>query len=234
MVTPADTPRREHENWSENATYDAILRAARAQIVASGYHNITIEDVRKEAGISRATFYFYFRGKQHLFIQLANTVMEQLYEVAGRHYPDKDEYSRIVLATVAYLEIWARETKIIGEFFALSLVDETIREMYDRHRRRFEDRIEGRLKRLLGQERIPPTDTRLLAAALSSMVEFFAFRFFATDEQVSREHFRFEDAVRILSESWYRAVYGRTPPEGYPYERHALNGATDGLSRHSA
>lgn len=230
MVTPVDAARREHEDRTENATYCAILKAARTQIAASGYHNITIDDIRKDAGISRATFYFYFRNKQHLFIQLANTVMEQLYEVAGRHYPDRDEYSRIVLSTVAYLEVWARETKIIGEFFALSLVDETIRDLYDRHRRRFEERIEGRLRRLLAQERIPATDTRLLAATLSAMVEFFAFRFFATNESVSREHFTFGEAVRILSESWYRAVYGRTPPEGYPYEQHGLIGVADGLS----
>jgi AcrR family transcriptional regulator len=227
VVAGYATPRRENGHPPENETYQGLLRAARGLIASSGYHNVTIDDIRKSAGVSRATLYFYFRNKKHLFIQLANAVMDELYDVAGQHYPDKDEYSRIVLANVAYLEIWARETKIIGEFFALSLVDETIREIYDQRRRRFEERIEARLKRLLVQGRIPETNTKLLAATLSAMVEFFAFRFFATDEEVSRRHFRFDEAVRILSESWYRAVYGRMPPEGYPYQQHRIDDAGD-------
>lgn len=220
MVTPFDTPRREHENRVENETYTQILQAAHLQISANGYHSVTIDDIVKQAGVSRATFYFYFRNKQHLFIQVANGVMNQMYEVAGRHYPNEDEYTRIVLANVAYLDVWQRETKIIGEFFALSLVDATIHEIYDRHRRRFEDRIEGRLQRLLTQGRIPRAEPKLLAATLSTMVEFFAFRFFATNEAVSCTNYPFRDAVRILSESWYRAVYGKTPPDDYPYDRH--------------
>src|SRR5579884_2129214 len=167
------TPRRESEQQPDNETYQSLLKAARKLIAELGYHSVTIDDIRRCAGVSRATFYFYFRNKQHLFIQLANAVMDELYEVAGRHYPEKDEYTRIMLANAAYLGVWARETKIIGEFFALSLVDGTIRAIYDRHRRRFEERIEGRLARLRSQERIPPTDTKLLAATLSAMVEFF-------------------------------------------------------------
>src|SRR5690348_3656690 len=154
--------------------------------------------------------------------------MNQMYEVAGKHYPNEDEYTRIVLANAAYLDVWARETKIIGEFFALSLVDPTIHKIYDRHRRRFEERIASRLGRLLMQERIPLADPKLLAATLSAMVEFFTFRFFATDEEVSRRNYRFEEAVRILSESWYRAVYGKLPPDDYPYERFRVEESRNG------
>jgi AcrR family transcriptional regulator len=228
VVTPFDTPRREHEDRAENETYNVILQAERRQIYACGYHSVTIDDIVKQAGVSRATFYFYFRNKQHLFIQVANTVMNQMYEVAGQHYPNEDEYTRIVLANAAYLDVWARETKIIGEFFALSLVDTTIHTIYDNHRRRFEERIAGRLGRLLAQKRIPPADPKLLAATLSAMVEFFAFRFFATDEVVSRRQYTFEEAVRILSETWYRAVYGRMPPDDYPYERFRQEERQDG------
>lgn len=127
-----------------------------------------------------------------------------------------------MLANVAYLDVWARQTVILRGFFALALVDQTIHQIYDRCLRRFEDRIEGRLRRLLEQGRIPPTDTGLLAATLPAMVEFFTCRFFGTDEAVSRHSFRFDQAVRILSESWYRAVYGRVPPDGYIDERHRL------------
>lgn len=209
---PAGAARRDNGFGADSHTYDSLLKAAGELIGSRGYHDVTVDDIRRAAGVSRATFYFYFRNKRHIFMKLSDSVMNEMYEVAGRHYPERDEYSRIILANIAYLSLWARRTKIIGEFFALSLVDREIQEIYGRHRRRFEDRIAGRLSRLMESNRIPPCDPVLLAAALSSMVEFFAFRFFATHEEVSVDRYSFNDAVALLSESWYRAVYGRTPP----------------------
>lgn len=215
---PSNLPRRESGVDTGGDSYGALISAARRLIGSMGYHNVTVDDVRKEAGVSRATFYFYFKNKRHLFIQMARSVMDDMYEVAGRHYPDRDEYTRIILANIAYLEVWRREAKIMGEFFALSLVDEEISVAYARYRERFESRIAGRLGRLIDSGRIPPADPALLAATLSSMVEFFAFRFFVTEEEISTQHYRFSDAVRVLSESWYRAVYGKLPPETEAFE----------------
>lgn len=143
--------------------------------------------------------------------------MDDLYDVAGRHYPDKDEFARIVLANVSYLSVWYRQSAILGEFYALSLVDSEIRAIYDAYRRKFEDRITGRISRLLAQRRIPQCSPNLLAASLSSMVEFSAFRFFCyVGDPISKDH-KFVDLVRTLSESWYRAVYGKMPSYEFDY-----------------
>lgn len=214
-------PRRDPTEAPGGESAALLIAAARRLIGSMGYRQVTVDDVRKEAGVSRATFYFYFKNMRHLFIEMARSVMDDLYEVAGRHYPDRDEYTRIILANAAYLEVWRREAKIMGEFFALSLVDEEVRETYAGYRVAFEARIAGRLGRLMEHGRIPATDAALLAATLSSMVEFFAFRFFVTEEAISAEHYRFSDAVQVLSESWYRAVYGKLPP---PYSAFAEAG----------
>jgi AcrR family transcriptional regulator len=230
-AAPSNVPRRESGVDTGGDSYGALITAARRLVGSMGYHHVTVDDVRKEAGVSRATFYFYFKNKRHLFIQMARSVMDDMYEVAGRHYPEREEYTRIILANAAYLEVWRRESKIMGEFFALSLVDEEIRNTYTKYRQRFEDRIAGRLARLLESGRIPPADPALLAATLSSMVEFFAFRFFATEEAISTEHYRFSDAVRVLSESWYRAVYGKMPPETHAFDAEAGTAAAEVSSR---
>ncbi|MEZ4492268.1 MAG: hypothetical protein R3C29_03005 [Dehalococcoidia bacterium] len=39
--------------------------------------------------------------------------MDETRWLVGRHYPDKDQYSRIVLANVSYLDVWRRETAIL-------------------------------------------------------------------------------------------------------------------------
>lgn len=194
---------------------NAITEAAHELIKDVGYPNLTVDDVIRAAGVSRASFYFYFQNKKHLLLELSRSVMEELYEVAGRHYPDKDQYSRIVLANLSYLDVWRRETAILGEFFALSLVDEELATIYGEYRERFEARIRERIGRLLEQGRIPDCDPTVLAGVLSAMVEFAAFRHFVLDDSIGRSRTSFGDLVKQLSEAWYRAVYGANPPHDY-------------------
>jgi AcrR family transcriptional regulator len=182
---------------------------------------MTVDDVIRAAAVSRASFYFYFQNKKHLLMELSRSVMEELYEVAGRHYPDRDQYSRIVLANVSYLEVWRKEAAVLGEFFALSLVDEELAAIYGEYRERFEARIRERIFRLLEQGRIPPCEPRVLAGALSAMVEFAAFRHFVTDDAIGKSRVSFSDLVKQLSVAWYRAVYGAEPPRGYDHSEHA-------------
>lgn len=212
--------RRDLAAAGDTASRDLIIAAAGELIRENGYSEITVDDVRKRAGVSRATFYFYFRNRTHLLISTASGVMDELFEVAGRHYPDKDEFARIVLANVSYLSVWRGQSAIIGEFYALSLVDPEVREIYDGYRRKFEERMSARLRRLLEQNRIPPCSPELLAASLSAMVEFSAFRFFCYPGDPISEGRTFTDLVETLSESWYRAVYGKTPGYQYDYRQH--------------
>ena len=209
--------RRDGAENGANETSAAILQAARELVRTHGYDGLTIEDVRTRAGVSRATFYFYFRNKKHLFIHVARSVMEELYALAGRHYPGKDEYTRIVLANASYLAVWQRERAVLGTFFALSLVDGEVGHIYAQFREVFEERIAGRIARLVQQERIPDVNPARVAAALSAMVEFSAYRFFCMDEDRLRHDTEFEDLVMLVSENWYRSVYAAPAPAAEDY-----------------
>lgn len=224
---PAFPARRDLAAPIDVASRDLIIAAAGELIRESGYSELTVDDVRRRAGVSRATFYFYFRNKTHLLISTASTVMDELFDVAGRHYPDKDEFVRIVLANVSYLSVWRRQSAILGEFYALSLVDTEVREIYSAYRHKFEERMTRRLERLLDQGRIPYCSPGLLAASLSSMVEFSAFRFFCYRGDPISEGRSFTDLVETLSESWYRAVYGKTPGYHYDYKQHEPEGSEE-------
>jgi AcrR family transcriptional regulator len=195
----------------------AIVKAAHEVIRDVGYADLTVDDVIRSAGVSRASFYFYFQNKKHLLMELSRSVMEELYEVAGRHYPDHDQYARIVLANISYLDVWRREAAILGQFFALSLVDDELAAIYGEYRERFEARIRERISRLLEQGRIPGCEPAVLAGVLSAMVEFAAFRHFVTDDSIGHTNVRFSDLVKQLSEAWYRAVYGTDPPSGFDH-----------------
>jgi AcrR family transcriptional regulator len=209
--------RREGAHARDGQTYGLIVCAARDLIRTNGYASLTVDDVRRRAGISRATFYFYFRNLTQLLIHAGNAVMAELFEVVGRHYPERDEYSRIVLANVEYLQVWSRERELLGNLFAHALIEPEIREFYGRCRREFERRLSVRISRLIRQQRIPPVNADLLAATLSSMVEFAAYRFFVMPGDTIAAGTVLQDLVQVLSENWYRAVYGGRPPATYDY-----------------
>lgn len=209
VVSPRRTQSAPASEFSP--TLAQIARAAHEQIRLNGYSNLTVDAVIKEAGVSRATFYFYFQNKKHLLVHLAASVMDELYDLAGLHYPEEGEFNRIVLANIGYLDVWRRETVVLGEFFALSLVDPEVAENYRAYRDKFELRIMGRIERLLSLGRIPDANPRVLASTLSSMVEFSAFRHFVADDAIGHSTVTFGELVLRLSEAWYRAVYGRTP-----------------------
>lgn len=213
--------RRDLQGETVTPHREAIVSAARDLIHVEGYERLTVERVIQAAGVSRATFYFYFRNKKHLFLDVANSVMDEMFEVAGRHYPEKDDFTRIVLANLSYLGIWRRDPRILCEFFALSLIDRECHQIYDGHRRRFEVRIAGRITRLVDRNRIPDCDPTILAASLSSMVEFMAVRYFGPyDDEVKA--YTFPEFLAILCESWYRAIYARRTPVDFKYEDYLL------------
>ena len=56
----------------------AILDAMRAEFMTTPYSEIRISSLIKRAGISRASFYLYFRGKEDLFTCMMHQLRERL------------------------------------------------------------------------------------------------------------------------------------------------------------
>jgi AcrR family transcriptional regulator len=221
------SPRRDTGAPGDGVSLDHLLRAGRTVFARTSYHSVTVDEICREAGISRGTFYFYFRDKRHLFVHLLTAEGSEFTALARRQYPGKDEYSRIVAANAAYL-YWAESAApLLAQMLSLALSDEEIRRQYEVGRRRVEERIRRRLAAVADAGRINHTDPALLASALVSMVESFAIRYFTVESPIDVRHVRFTEALQAISETWYRAVYGRTPPEDFVYEEYLPEGMRD-------
>lgn len=197
---------------------EAIVKATRDVVIRVGFRDMTVADICQEAGVVRATFYVYFANKLDAFMGMIRHVLDSVYDVAGQHYPDEDEYSRIVLANLAFLRVWGAERHVLTQWFALALVDDEAGALYSEYRRRFEDRIEGRMRVLIDTGRVPETDARLMTVALSGMVETFTRRLYGPDNLGEPDEL-LPSALRVISEAWYRMLYAKNPPE-HDYDRH--------------
>lgn len=63
-----------------------LMRLALEIFARKGYHNTKISDVVKSAGVSQGTFYWYFKSKEQLAIQLIEDGKEKLTKVIEQGY----------------------------------------------------------------------------------------------------------------------------------------------------
>ncbi len=61
---------QEREEWRRQQFRRSILKAAERVIVRKGYQQVTMDDVAREAQLSKATLYHYFRSKGELTLEI--------------------------------------------------------------------------------------------------------------------------------------------------------------------
>lgn len=190
----------------------AILKGTQEAVRRKGYQQMTVADICQEAGIVRATFYVYFANKQDAFVAMVKELLEGVYALAGQRHQGVDEYGRVVQANVAFFRAWFQESEVLSEWFALGLIDEEVSAIYREYRDMFEQRVEGRVRLLCEQGRIPPCDPRLVTVAITGMVETFTRRLCMVESDLGDPEEIFPKAVETVSELWYRSLYGTAAP----------------------
>jgi AcrR family transcriptional regulator len=68
----------EREEWRRREFRRCILQAAERVIVRKGYGAMTMDDVAREAQLSKATLYHYFRGKGELLLEILGHFFEEI------------------------------------------------------------------------------------------------------------------------------------------------------------
>ncbi len=61
----------------------AIVRAARDEFAGRGFHEASLNRVIEAAGISKGSMYYYFDGKEDLYVYIVQTDLEQLFARLG-------------------------------------------------------------------------------------------------------------------------------------------------------
>ena len=87
-MKPAKRREREKEIQREKRR-NQILDAARIFFRAKGFNGATIEDIAREAELSPATLYFYFKSKDEIYASINLRVIEHIIETLKKAYKVK-------------------------------------------------------------------------------------------------------------------------------------------------
>jgi AcrR family transcriptional regulator len=102
--------------------HDAILDAASILYRRYGYRKTTMEDIAEEAGISRATIYLYFHGKDEIALAWGDRIAEQrraaLVTIARMALSPRERLIRMMIGRVVYSFEYGRDySESIDEAF---------------------------------------------------------------------------------------------------------------------
>jgi TetR/AcrR family transcriptional regulator, mexJK operon transcriptional repressor len=62
--------------------YDQVLEGARKVFLRDGFERASVDDIAREAGVSKATIYAYFPDKQLMFLEVARSECQRQTEAA--------------------------------------------------------------------------------------------------------------------------------------------------------
>jgi AcrR family transcriptional regulator len=184
-------------------TRETLLDAARREFERSGFLDARVADIVIEAGVSHGTFYTYFDSKGDVFREVAERVVDEMYQALDASVSDAKAPDLIRAANQVFVEVYQRHAAIFALIEQVATFDDYFREMRLEIRRKLVRRVERAIARMvdMGEAELGRLDRHSLAGALAGMVDNFAYMWFVLEEPTDRDA-----ALETLDELWARAL----------------------------
>jgi AcrR family transcriptional regulator len=184
-------------------TRAALVRAAAQVFERDGFLDARVADIAAAAGVASGTFYSYFDSKEAIFREVADELVEELYQQS--HVGDlvgADPRARIAAANRRYVEAFARHAGLYAVVVQVASLNPAFRQHRQRSRLAFVERAARGLRHLQDAGRADRAlDPGLIAAMLCGMVENFA-----EVRHLLGQRFDDDEAAEAMTEIWVRAI----------------------------
>lgn len=157
---------------------DSLIRAAELVLRAKGYRATTIDDIVREAGVAKGTFYLYFQSKQELFLSVLEKAVWSLEE----HLEDaldgvKGPLDRLEKRALSYMRGYLKYRDLIHILYGESVggnkrFQQEFKRIYETITSTLQEDIAQVADRFAGSE----VDPELLSYALVGAGEMLAYR----------------------------------------------------------
>jgi AcrR family transcriptional regulator len=111
------TPARRRRRLPREQRRQAILRAARAELLSRGYGELTMERVARAAGVSKALVYDHFAHRRELYLAILADEQVRLVQRLAPALAGPDREARVRSSVRAFLELVAEYGDGYAELF---------------------------------------------------------------------------------------------------------------------
>jgi AcrR family transcriptional regulator len=191
---------------SAEATEQILLDAARRVFADKGYIRATVQDIIESTGLSRGTFYLYFRSTDDIFVRTITKVVDDIV-ASSRVRSGNTLRQRVYENNLRYFEIFGANRGLLRAFFEASYVDPEIGRKRAEMRSAYIIRVRDHLERQLQLGRCLPIDPDAAALSLAMMVEGTAQSFAVLKMEPFERPLELKKLCTEVTEIWCRAVY---------------------------
>lgn len=178
--------------WSKRTDYDRtdsatrtlLLDAAEQVFVNSGYPKASIARITETAGVSRATFYVYFRSREEIFLSLVESIVDAAEAAQRSERADPDDPRAVIADTIGtVLEVYAARSGLMRVVELRAGDDEHVAQLWNRLWEGQIQRGARFVERLQTQGRSDPdVEPRVAAEAMTAVLLHYGRRSFDQPE----------------------------------------------------
>jgi AcrR family transcriptional regulator len=205
-VSPEDRPR---PHAGKSAAETAIFTATEKLLAEHSLQDLTVAQIIAEAGLSRATFYFYFSSKYSVAAALLARITNEIFELVEPfidRVPEQDPRETLGVTLRAGIEIWERHRPTLRATMQHWSTNDEIGRQWIAGIELFTSTIAGQIERqrLAGLAPDGP-DARGLAAALLWGTQHCLYAAgLGVDADLDGERQAYEPLMAM----WTRSIYG--------------------------
>lgn len=204
-MSAAPTPQRRRR--SPDAARAEILAAARLFLSDRPFRELTVDEVMARTGLSRPSFYVYFRDRHQLLLSLVGEIGGELFAMAERWLKggeDPVEGARAALEGI--VAVYSEHGTALKAISDASTTDPEVEAIYRALLERFVEATAEHIEEEIAAGRMLPFDARETARALVWMNDRYLTEAFGTVPPTPTER-----VLDTLERIWLRALYGVSP-----------------------
>jgi AcrR family transcriptional regulator len=200
-MTVRPTARKAPATPKGEVTRRALLDAAARLFAERGYHETSVPDIVRAAGVGHGTFYEYFGSRRDILLALTRPIVdarERMPSLKSRNLAD-----RIRAEIFWYVSDHVEHLELSKVWHAASNFDAEVAET----RRRERDRRVARVRKAIETADVrPDIDPGIAAAALVAMLEEFTHRWFIEGDGPGKGAHDVVTAAETLGTLWLSAI----------------------------
>jgi AcrR family transcriptional regulator len=182
-------------------TRRALLDAAARLFAEHGYHETSVPDIVRAAGVGHGTFYEYFSSRRAILLALTQPIAESRARLPA--LKSQNLADRIRAEIFWYLSDHVEHRELSKVWHAASIFDAEIAEMRRRERARRVARVR---KSIEAAGMRPDVDAGITAAALVAMLEEFTHRWFVEGDGPGGGAHDVVTAAETIGTLWLGAI----------------------------
>ena len=197
----------------------AILDTAERLFSERGLGDVSVDELSRGAGISRPSFYFYFRSKDDVLLALVDRIAVQMQAETDRWLQrvDLDPRAAIESSIRGTAVYWRQHTQLIRGAVAAWGTVPALRRIWGVVVERFAESSARHIDEARAAGQAPPGPDALALATTLMWMNERCFSLMVLEEGPLPEE---DELVRTLAEVWVRSIYGEcgelSPPPPAP------------------